>query len=98
MKSKGRVVEEAGKNALLGDEVRRKQLYATSAIVRTDALVLTISDAAFHLSACFFCEGIGTCGNANQFVRVGADTPTLTCHIIQERKQCTDLDLVGEIV
>ena len=59
----GCVVAGTGKKALLGDEVLRKELYATSAIVRTDALVLTISDAAFNLSVCFS-EGIGTCGNA----------------------------------
>ena len=97
MKTKGRVVEEAGKNAPLGDEVLRKELYATSAIVRTDALVLTISDAAFILSACF-CEGIGTCGNAFHLSGLSADTPTLTCHMIQERKRCTDFDLVEEFV
>ena len=34
MKTKGLCVEEAGKNALLGDEILRKELYATSAVVR----------------------------------------------------------------
>ena len=59
MKSKGRVVEEAGKGALLGDEVLRKELYATSAIVRTDALVLTISaaDWAHHFQSRAFLPG-----------------------------------------
>ena len=62
----------------------RKELYATSAVVRTDALVLTISDATFNLSV-GFSEEIGTCGNAYHLSGLSAETPTLTCRSFVDR-------------
>ena len=83
MKTKGCVEKKKARMRFWETGPCARELYATSAIVRTDAMALTISDAAFNLSACF-CEGIGTCGNANHLSGLSADTPTLT-----------HLDLVG---